>query len=1164
MTITHVDFEYDNNYNIKNGFTRVKYGNNRKILETELNEMQKIQEENRASLVRQVVPTGFVYLKRNDINGDNIILNPNNEENTIALAPSKIFLNGYEITVEGNETYLDNSGKNRDGYLKIKLPNPPTSLTAEHFIFLECWFEELSIESAVRKHGYEGGEILNNSIRDSRVNAETSRRVALRWRIRVVEDHDFERWENGFGYINDTNFSPIYGFGAVNKKIDNINLVFRTATDEIFKDCDFYGDNGLWVAGRPWANGFNDDSSTNSLLGIQEDYVFAVPLLRIKRRNNTSYSISNPNGASIWSDDESESTHPNGLFANRIVKEDIIDLRQSISFSGWNYEQMMNQSLKDLVTGKLQTYKKEVMHRAQFGVNQVTSSDQHVAFIARFNGTTKTADNMEPNAILGTTNIKYGLGSSGQGLILDGNSALEYVLPVFNKIRGGIDFFLRPFWGSNDTSSAQTIFSVIDSFYNTKVFELKKEGSKIVFIVRRNSSGLSGDEYRTEINILENNIFANKLYHFRITWEYGTSTTTLTGGDRNGSLLMYLNGKLIQTNNYVGTDLTPSLLRIGETEFYNANGVLAESTLDEFVLYDDLVSNFKQVSEDIARGTATLYPSFNSVLNSFNDNAYTQKDFVKALTTTNAATTFKLQTFRESKISKAVTPRVYNAKGELYTGTWSNLDSVEATFTLSKTPSNGTTFTGETVFVQYDLEVNAGGGAFELPTKILKAEINSKETSFNEVGAEPRLVVLKNQTTGEKFNAYDFNSNRTTKDCHARIIHYKIKGNGQDRYYIPPTLFGYEVIGISYVSRRYDKITKIANDATKLFEVELTYALLADQEVEIHVMLGGVVFEYQTYTKSIIANTLKTTTLKITAPGNTETFTLKLDTAAGFSTFVAAGNLTRNTYDSNNLVTGTVNNYVVYKNGQQIELLRATGFGTPFLTIEFGSTPLSGEVIEIPVLATYSLSASDIVSVWFRHVPYQGVLTNKEKTLNKLSNWLPFVTTLSSGNMVLKSPPTKSINNAFNRLPGGGSFTHMLTGDDINFVGDNYSNYGDKKPNKKFTLVRDARTITKEGELDSYFFELDSEIKVKKLQNRFQDGGLDGEFNLNGFFMPDTSQPIIKYGGAACLVSDESGKIMLFVIGHTDGFKKSVNTVVQPTFGDLFYLEGNPTKLYNK
>ena len=55
-------FKYDSNYKQEAGFTRLKFGHDAPILETELNEMQIIQEQNRLSLVRRLVPSGFLEL----------------------------------------------------------------------------------------------------------------------------------------------------------------------------------------------------------------------------------------------------------------------------------------------------------------------------------------------------------------------------------------------------------------------------------------------------------------------------------------------------------------------------------------------------------------------------------------------------------------------------------------------------------------------------------------------------------------------------------------------------------------------------------------------------------------------------------------------------------------------------------------------------------------------------------------------------------------------------------------------------------------------------------------------------------------------------------------------------------------------------------------------
>lgn len=1151
---THTDFEFDNNFNIKNNFTRVLYGNNRPLLEVELNEMQKIQEESKASIIKRIVPSGFIYLKRADIKGDTIICNPNNEPYTIALAPSKMIMNGYEVTIEGNTT-LNDMGKDKDGYLKIVLPPSPDTLYREDFVFLEFWFEEISYLSTVREYGYENGNILSNAIFDSRINDETARRIALKWRVRIIENHNFDKWENGFGYIDDSNFSPIYAYGAKNSKVDKIEYVFRPATDDIFKDCNFYGDNGLWVAGRP---GFDDIIHD---LGVVENFVFAVPLLKVKRRNSSEYSIENPNGASTWVDKNSVSTHPNGLFHNMFVKEDIIDLRRTISFNGWDTDRLLEKSLKSLVTGNLQTSKKEIMHRAQFGISPINSSHPNLIFLSRFNGNpTTTVGTGNPNKVNGEP-LKYGLSATGDGVILDGKSSIEYNLTSFNRERGTIEFFLKPFWGSSDESINQTIFTIKDTVYNTNVFEFKKEGNNLVFINRRNNSGLAGDEYKTYIDLLEYPIIARKIYHFKITWEYSNSYSG--GYIGSGSLVIYINGKNVKGNSYVSTDLNPNVLQIGEIETYDDDFIDTKTILDEFAIYNEVISNFENLNYDFIRNEATIYPSFNNYFNSFHDNEYKQLNYVKEITTTASTNTFQLNALYHSVISTD-TPVVYDSSGKIYNGTWSGLGTSNATFTLISGPNGETQFNGEKVYVQHNIIVEAGYGSFELPTKILKAEFNGQPAVFNPINSAPTLVKLED-SDGEIYDAYDYStSNRNNDECFTRIIHYRIKGNGQDRYYIPHSLFGYEIIGIKYVGKRFDNIKKLTNNPNYRFEIELSEALLNGQTTEVHLMCGGLAFEYQIHTKNLISNTLKTTTLQVTAPGNTEEFTVMVDVNSGYNTIVASSNIVKDVYDINGNVVGQQTKFIAFKNGLQVELEEISGFGTPFLTFKFSSTPLAGDIIEIPILATYSPKNTDIISVWYTHVPYQGILNNKPKKLKRISKWLPFVTTLSSGKLIVNNPPNKSINNAFNRLPGGGSYSHMLIGEEIEFKNDNYSDIDGYSINKYFVTTNEYKNININNDLDDYLLELDNEFIIRKLQSNFQNGKLDVPFNLQGLFLQDTKSSIIKYVGASCLVVDEEGQILLFIFGHTNNFKSTISTIAKPVYGDLFYLDGRPTMLNNK
>lgn len=1132
------DFKYDNNYDIRSGFSRIKFGANKGLLETELNEMQKIQEETKASLIRKIVPSGFVELKRADIIGNSVMAGPNGVMNAIGIAPCKAFINGYEISIEGNEQI-----GGAQGWLKIEMPDSPVSFYRMDFVFLEFWFQELDENSAIRKYGYESGVALENTLVDGRINEETSHRVGLRWRIRIEPNLDFNKWADGFGYNDDTDFSPIFAYGAKGQKVDNVDYTFRPAMDNIFKDCSFYCDNGLWVAGRPTS------LNTNSDLKIIGNYVYAVPLAKVRRRNKSAYSIDNPNGASLWENADSVSTHPDGLFYNKVELSDITDMRRSISFSGWDYNALLEKTLKTIVNGTSETKSNEIMHRVQFGVPALTmGGNPNIIFISKFGDNATTESSLAPRVILGDSTLKYGFGAIGDGLVLNGASAVEYDLTGFNKQNGTIDFFVKPFWNSADTSITQTLFSLIDTAANSKALEFKKNGNNLILTVRMNSTGGIGSSYDLLVDLGKNIIRSKKIHHIRVSWDFVSK-----------SIQVFLNGRQVAANSYNSTSLNPSVLRVGEVETIDSNLTFRDTIIDEIVIYNQPIATFTQLKNDFIQEESTIYPSFNGYLNNFFDSAYEQQDFVEELTVLTSASSAVLNAPYGILISTAI-PKVYNSTGTLLAGTWSGLGSNQATFTLTS-GSFGVT----KLYVQHNLLISAGNGIFELPTAVIKADLNGKEASFNKLNSPQRQAKLiqPRVTVGQTDVAYDFSTNRTDDQCFARLLYYYVEGDGQNKYYLPPTLYGYDVIGIRTINKPYTQIKKIYGDATKVFEISLTQALIKGQTIEVQVLLGGLSFDYQIHNKGIISNTIKTSSIVLNAPGNTNTFTVRVDTNGGYNLVSASLVNFKNEYDGSGAITGVSKKYVSYVDGVETELLSISGYNTPFLTFSFNFTPLINQKIDIPILATYSPMTSDIISIWLRNVPYQGSMDNSSYKLKRVSNWLQFATTLSSGNIVPTSPlPVRSINNAFNRLPGGGSYTHVLTAQPIRIETDNPINlYSGLNPNNYFITFRDTRNILVSNDLDSYFVELDDEFVVKKGQSNFQDGKLEAPFNLYGFYLPDTIDPINKYAGASALVVSDDGELMLFLFGYAHDFKSTTSTIAKPVYGDLFRLAGKPTVL---
>lgn len=280
------DFSANDKFDPKKNFTQVKFGADAPLLETELNEMQKILSEARAGITRQAVHSGVLDHSTSFVNSHNISsirggIGASNQSsfNALFFGEFDSLVNGYKIS-----TPMD---------LKVELSSPPTFGTREDLVFLEAWFEEIDATE-------------DASIKDARIGVETSRRVKLNWRIRTVAGVDFNKWKEGFnvshtdGYVNRfaNNFAvPQGGNGAT---LDGSTFI---ANDYFF--CSPYLENGtpggikrglknadagIYIAGE-------GNQISKDLLKTADGYVYAIPLFRVKRRNSGGYRSDNLNGA---------------------------------------------------------------------------------------------------------------------------------------------------------------------------------------------------------------------------------------------------------------------------------------------------------------------------------------------------------------------------------------------------------------------------------------------------------------------------------------------------------------------------------------------------------------------------------------------------------------------------------------------------------------------------------------------------------------------------------------------------------------------------------------------------------------------------------------------------------------------------------------------------
>jgi hypothetical protein len=277
--------------------TQVKIGEGKPILDVEVNEIQEIQNQLRAEMYRAMAHSGVLEIGNpfltsravtTSANGRGVYGIPNNSQFSTSI--NALELTGFDALINGYKLFINNSLANIDRNTII-LPEPPTYGTREDLIFLEAWFENVD-------------SVKDSSIIDSRIGAETSRRVKLNWRIRTVAGLDFNVYPEGLGYkftstsnfhipltAQGTNEQPVSLTG--NWDVDHVSAFYsglNRVNTSISGRKVSVSDTGLYVAG-------NGDTNSKNILKTVDGYVYAIPLFRVKRRNSGGYREDNLNGA---------------------------------------------------------------------------------------------------------------------------------------------------------------------------------------------------------------------------------------------------------------------------------------------------------------------------------------------------------------------------------------------------------------------------------------------------------------------------------------------------------------------------------------------------------------------------------------------------------------------------------------------------------------------------------------------------------------------------------------------------------------------------------------------------------------------------------------------------------------------------------------------------
>ncbi len=277
-------------------FAAVVFQLNRPPLDAELNLVSFMDLESEANEVRAEIPSGWFMNESGPMS--DYSTDPS-YSNLLFFGPQHAGevgdfcwanVNGWMIPVTGTRTGEpplspnDSSAWNR---IELSPPSSSTGGNRAEFAFLEVWLQRIDVDppppgvapgKPQRGFLYRFGNVesgfsyLPDEMVDPNVNYETTKRVQVQYRIRVVSDVNLAQYPEGFDPTLVFAQGALSAPGAVS---------FQNMREQL-------GDPGLWRAG----------TGDPSVLGTVDGYVYAIPIFSVFRRNSAGFSdIGNLAGA---------------------------------------------------------------------------------------------------------------------------------------------------------------------------------------------------------------------------------------------------------------------------------------------------------------------------------------------------------------------------------------------------------------------------------------------------------------------------------------------------------------------------------------------------------------------------------------------------------------------------------------------------------------------------------------------------------------------------------------------------------------------------------------------------------------------------------------------------------------------------------------------------
>lgn len=209
---------------------------------------------------------------------------------------------------------------------------------------------------------------LPDDLADPVIDAETTQRVQVQWRIRVTGQSEAVNFKTQpFGFENPNvlaqgaTVAPVVGYPFV--PADTSTVVAGSSAVA-------YGqrDGGLWVAG-------DGTSGAAAALGTADGFVYAIPVAMVFRRNDAYLGgagvgfdpLNNTNGGlpyghgpfvnpAVGAIPANVSDRPDGLFSDVVVRGDVLDLRRSVVPTGVDLTAELARQVQALLDGRNRTW----------------------------------------------------------------------------------------------------------------------------------------------------------------------------------------------------------------------------------------------------------------------------------------------------------------------------------------------------------------------------------------------------------------------------------------------------------------------------------------------------------------------------------------------------------------------------------------------------------------------------------------------------------------------------------------------------------------------------------------------------------------------------------------------------------------------------------------